>query len=83
MSERYAIVVARFYEQLAERLIAGAQAEFAQAGAAPADIFDVPGAFELPMAAQLCAQSGRYAGIACLGAVMEAAPSPGGRLWTR
>ena len=71
MSERYAIVVARFYEQLAERLIAGAQAEFAQAGAAPADIFDVPGAFELPMAAQLCAQSGRYAGIACLGAVIR------------
>lgn len=69
--ERFAIVAARFYEDLAERLIAGAQAAFAQSGAQPADVFDVPGAFELPMAAQLCAQSGRYAGVACLGAVIR------------
>ena len=53
MSERYAIVVARFYEELAERLVAGAQAALAEAGAPPAEVFDVPGAFELPMAAQL------------------------------
>ena len=60
MSARCAIVVGRFYEDLAERLIAGAQAALADGGAPPADVFDVPGAFELPMAAQLCAQSGRY-----------------------
>ncbi|HVP02428.1 MAG TPA: 6,7-dimethyl-8-ribityllumazine synthase [Solirubrobacteraceae bacterium] len=71
MSARYAIVVGRFYEDLAERLVAGAQAAFAEGGADPADVFDVPGAFELPMAAQLCAQSGRYAGVACLGAVIR------------
>ncbi len=34
-------------------------------------MFDLPGAYELPMAAQLCAQSGRYAGVACLGAVIR------------
>ena len=68
---RYAIVAARFYEELAERLIAGAQASFAEAGAPPADVFGVPGAYELPMAAQLCAQSGRYAGVACVGAVIR------------
>jgi 6,7-dimethyl-8-ribityllumazine synthase len=59
----YAIAVARFYEDLAERLVAGAQAAFAEAGAGEADVFDVPGAFELPLAAQLAAQSGRYAGV--------------------
>ncbi len=68
---RYAIVVARFYEELADRLVAGAQATFAEAGADAADVFDVPGAFELPLAARMCAQTGRYAGVACLGAVIR------------
>jgi 6,7-dimethyl-8-ribityllumazine synthase len=67
----FAIAVARFYEDLAERLVAGAQAAFAEAGAAEADVFDVPGAFELPLAAKLCADSGRYDGVACLGAVIR------------
>ena len=72
MSERrYAIVAARFYEDLADRLIAGAQAQFTEAGAAPADVFSVPGAYELPLAALQCAQSGRYAGVACVGAVIR------------
>jgi 6,7-dimethyl-8-ribityllumazine synthase len=67
----FAIAVGRFYEDLAERLIAGAQAAFAEAGAGVADVYDVPGAFELPMAAKLCAETGRYDGVACLGAVIR------------
>ena len=67
----FAIVVGRFYEDLAERLVAGAQAALADAGHGPADVFDVPGAFELPMAAKTCAESGRYAGVICLGAVIR------------
>ena len=67
----FAIAVARFYEELAERLVAGAQAAFAEAGAGEADVFDVPGAFELPMAAKLAAETGRYDGVACLGAVIR------------
>jgi 6,7-dimethyl-8-ribityllumazine synthase len=67
----FAIAVGRFYEDLADRLVAGAQAAFAEAGAGEADIFDVPGAFELPMAAKLCAETGRYDGVACLGAVIR------------
>jgi 6,7-dimethyl-8-ribityllumazine synthase len=67
----YAIAVARFYDDLADRLVAGAQAAFADAGAGEADVFEVPGAFELPLAAKLCAESGRYAGVACLGAVIR------------
>jgi 6,7-dimethyl-8-ribityllumazine synthase len=69
--ERYAIAVARFYDELAERLIAGAQRAFTAQGGEPADIFEVPGAYELPLAAQYLAQSGRYAGVACLGAVIR------------
>ena len=68
---RFAIVVARFYEDLADQLVAGARGVFERAGAAEVDVHDVPGAFELPLAALLCARSGRYAGIACLGAVIR------------
>ncbi|MDX6484575.1 MAG: 6,7-dimethyl-8-ribityllumazine synthase [Gaiellaceae bacterium] len=68
---RFAIVVARFYDELAERLVAGATQLFQQAGAEAIDVFDVPGAFELPLAALSAAQSGRYDGIACLGAVVR------------
>ena len=67
----FAIAVGRFYEELADRLVAGAQAAFAEAGAGEADVYDVPGAFELPLAAKLCADSGRYDGVACLGAVIR------------
>ena len=67
----FAIAVGRFYAELADRLIAGAQAAFAEAGAGEADVFDVPGAFELPMTAKLCAETGRYDGVACLGAVIR------------
>jgi 6,7-dimethyl-8-ribityllumazine synthase len=67
----YAIAVGRFYAELAERLVAGAQRAFTAAGHEPADVFDVPGAFELPLAARYLADSGRYAGVACLGAVIR------------
>jgi 6,7-dimethyl-8-ribityllumazine synthase len=67
----FAIVVARFYEDLAERLVAGAGAAFAQEGHADVEVFDVPGAFELPLAAEYAARSGRFAGVACLGAVIR------------
>jgi 6,7-dimethyl-8-ribityllumazine synthase len=68
---RFAIAVGRFYEDLAERLVAGAQGAFAEAGEDEADVFDVPGAFELPLAAKFAAETGRYDGVACLGAVIR------------
>ena len=64
---KFAIVVGRFYEDLAERLVAGAQGVFD----GEADVFEVPGAYELPLAAKLLAETGRYAGVACLGAVIR------------
>jgi 6,7-dimethyl-8-ribityllumazine synthase len=70
VAERYAIAAGRFYEDLAARLVEGAQRVFSQADV-EVDVFDVPGAFELPLAAKYCAESGRYAGVACLGAVIR------------
>jgi 6,7-dimethyl-8-ribityllumazine synthase len=68
---RFAIVVGRFYEDLAERLVSSATRTFRDAGADDVDVFEVPGAYELPFAALQVAQTGRYAGVACLGAVIR------------
>ena len=67
----FAIVVGRFYEELAERLVEGARAELSNAGAEVVEMFDVPGAYELPLAASYAAASGRYDGVVCLGAVIR------------
>jgi len=67
---RWAVVVGRFYEDLAERLVDGATRVFEEAGG-EVDAYDVPGAFELPLAALYCARSGRYDGVVCLGAVIR------------
>ncbi len=66
----YAIAVGRFYEEVAELLVQGARQTFEAAGAG-VEVHDVPGAYELPLAALYCARSGRYAGVACLGAVIR------------
>jgi 6,7-dimethyl-8-ribityllumazine synthase len=66
----FAIVVGRFYEELAERLVGGAITAYQQAGAS-FETFEVPGAFELPLAAAYIAHSGRFEGVACLGAVIR------------
>jgi 6,7-dimethyl-8-ribityllumazine synthase len=66
----WAIAAARFYEDLAEKLVDGARRVFEEAGGT-VEVHDVPGAFELPLAAKYCAESGRYAGVACVGAVIR------------
>jgi 6,7-dimethyl-8-ribityllumazine synthase len=68
---RVALGVARFYSELADRLEAGARAALGEAGIANVDRFDVPGAFELPLVAKYAAESGRYAAVVCLGAVIR------------
>ena len=69
----YAICVATFYEDLGRRLVNGATEAFAEHEISPASVhtYEVPGAFELPLAAKWCAESGRFAGVACLGAVIR------------
>jgi 6,7-dimethyl-8-ribityllumazine synthase len=72
-ASEFAICAATFYEYLSERLVNGAVEGFSAAGVSPASVhtYEVPGAFELPLAARWCAESGRFAGVACLGAVIR------------
>jgi 6,7-dimethyl-8-ribityllumazine synthase len=72
-SARFAIVRARFYEDLADRLTAGALKALDEAGVNKdrIEVYDVPGAFELPLAAKACAETRRYTGVICLGAVIK------------
>jgi 6,7-dimethyl-8-ribityllumazine synthase len=69
----FAICVGTFYGELAERLLNGAALGFDEGGVTEASVHthEVPGAFELPLAAKWCADSGRFAGVACLGAVIR------------
>jgi 6,7-dimethyl-8-ribityllumazine synthase len=68
---RVALCVARYYANLAERLETGARAALEEAGIDQVDAYDVPGAFELPLAAKFAAASGRYRAVVCLGAVIR------------
>jgi 6,7-dimethyl-8-ribityllumazine synthase len=70
---RFAVCVGRFYEDLAERLLRGADEGFELAGVPTSSVsrVSVPGAYELPFAARLHAGSGRFAGVACLGVVIR------------
>jgi 6,7-dimethyl-8-ribityllumazine synthase len=67
----FAIVIGRFYEELAERLQKGALEAFREGGYVEVKVFYVPGAFELPLAASYAAKTGRFEGVACLGAVIR------------
>ncbi len=68
-----ALVAGRFNEALVEKLVEGAAAELARLGASPqqVDLTWVPGAFELPFAAQRLARTGRYDAILALGVVIR------------
>jgi 6,7-dimethyl-8-ribityllumazine synthase len=70
---RFAVCVGRYYEDLANRLLDGADEGFKIAGLPISAIshVSVPGAYELPFAAKLHAESGEFAGIACLGVVIR------------
>ena len=68
-----AIVVSRFNGGLTGRLLVSALAELDGAGVARerVTVLPVPGAFELPFAAQRLAHSGRYACVVALGCVIR------------
>lgn len=74
---KFGIVVARFNEFITSKLLSGAEDTLVRHGVAEDDITVawVPGAFEIPLVAKKMAQSGKYDGIICLGAVIRGAPS--------
>ncbi len=67
---RVLILEARFYEDIADQLVAGAVAALDEAGAIHERI-SVPGAFELPAALAMAIDSGRYHGFVALGCVIR------------
>jgi len=71
--KRLGIVAARFNALVVDALVSGALEAFRRAGVDPSrvDVVRVPGSFEIPMAAQAMAKTGRYAGLVCLGAVIQ------------
>lgn len=68
---RFAVVVSEFNEEVTSRLLDGARECFAKYRAAAVTEHWVPGAFELPIAAQLLAETGRYEAVVCLGCVIR------------
>ncbi len=74
---KFAIVGARFNEFIVSKLISGAEDTLVRHGVDTDDItlVWVPGAFEIPLAAQKLAQSGKYDAVICLGAVIRGSTS--------
>lgn len=72
---KVAIVATRWNDLVVSRLVEGARSAFVRHGGSEdnLDLMMVPGAVELPLAAKRLAESGRYAAIACLGAVIRGA----------
>ena len=70
---RFALVVSKYHPFVTDRLQAGALAALSAAGAASEAItvVRVPGAFEVPLAAQHAAESGRYDAVICLGCLIQ------------
>ncbi|MCL2602326.1 MAG: 6,7-dimethyl-8-ribityllumazine synthase [Treponema sp.] len=71
--KRFAVVVGRFNSLISERLLEGALDCFVRHGGKEENltVVRVPGSFEIPFAAQKLAQSGKYDGVVCLGAVIR------------
>lgn len=72
---RFGIVASRFNDLITRRLLSGALDALTRHGAdeEQTDVAWVPGAFELPMVAQVMAQSARYDAVICLAAIIRGA----------
>jgi 6,7-dimethyl-8-ribityllumazine synthase len=71
--KRFAIVVSRFNAFITERLLQGALDGLRRTGARNEDIeiMRVPGSFEIPAAARVLAETGKYDAIICLGCLLR------------
>jgi 6,7-dimethyl-8-ribityllumazine synthase len=68
-----AIVRSLFNRPVTDGLVAGARQALVEMGAADRSVrvYELPGAFELPLAAQAAARTGRFDAVVALGAVIE------------
>ena len=67
----FAVVVSKFNEFVTCKLLEGAQEAFESHDVRQVDVAFVPGAVELPLVALKLAESGRYAAVVCIGAVIR------------
>ena len=72
---RFAVVVSKYHDFVTGRLEAGALAALDAGGVRPEDVtvVRVPGAFELPTAARLAANTRRFDAVVCLGCLIRGA----------
>lgn len=70
---RVGVVCARWNDTITRRLLAGVETTLAERGTAEDDIdlVWVPGAFEIPLACQTMAETGRYDAVIALGCVIR------------
>jgi 6,7-dimethyl-8-ribityllumazine synthase len=70
---RFGVVVSRFNEFITAKLLSGCLDALERHGAdtETVDVAWSPGAWELPLLARKMAESGRYAALVCLGAVIR------------
>ncbi|NOY70268.1 MAG: 6,7-dimethyl-8-ribityllumazine synthase [Deltaproteobacteria bacterium] len=73
--KRFSLIVSRFNDFISEKLMSGAIDALIRSGVSDddIDIIKVPGAFEIPLVAKKAAETGRYDGVICLGAVIRGA----------
>jgi 6,7-dimethyl-8-ribityllumazine synthase len=69
--KRFALVVARFYDEIAQQLVDGARRALTDCGVAEIDTYDVPGSFELPLACRNLIDTDRYDALVALGVVIR------------
>jgi 6,7-dimethyl-8-ribityllumazine synthase len=70
---RFAVVISRYNEHITSKLLGGALTTLRSGGVADdaIDVIWVPGAWEIPLAAQRAALSEQYVAVLCLGAVIK------------
>ena len=70
---RVAVVAARFNAHVVDNLLSGCLHRLGEMGLAPdrIDVYQVPGAFELPVTAKVLAHSEKFAAVICLGCVIR------------
>jgi len=70
---RFAVIVSKYNDFVTDRLQTGALAALEAAGVSPdaITIVRVPGAFEIPLAAQHAGESGRFDAVICLGCLIR------------
>lgn len=72
-NEKFCIIISRFNDFIGSKLLSGAVDELKRHGVSDdnIDVVKVPGAFEIPLAAQKFAKSGKYNALITLGAVIK------------